>query len=327
MSNKKSKLGVISAVAAGTGTAIYLAQKAKKESGNSIFKKSTIADSSVPNNYRNTERGKYDRNSKGIYYSNGNYEAFAHPEKPEGVDQKNAYIVGSGLASLAAACFLVRDAQMPGCQIHILEAMDLAGGACDGIYDTSRGYVMRGGREMENHFECLWDLFRSIPSIETPGVSVLDEYYWLNKHDPNYSLCRATVNRGKDAHTDGKFNLSQKGCMEIMKLFMTKDEDLYDKTIEDVFDEEVFDSTFFEKPLCFLGVIAFLSSKNLYVHFIFLASLYCQYLFIITLPYNTNKYSDMSHLSYEIHSVQFQSAQILISRTNDVREHYFLPLH
>ena len=244
MSNKKSKLGVISAVAAGTGTAIYLAQKAKKESGNSIFKKSTVADSSVPDNYRNTERGKYDRNSKGIYYSNGNYEAFAHPEKPEGVDQKNAYIVGSGLASLAAACFLVRDAQMPGCQIHILEAMDIAGGACDGIYDTSRGYVMRGGREMENHFECLWDLFRSIPSIETPGVSVLDEYYWLNKHDPNYSLCRATVNRGKDAHTDGKFNLSQKGCIEIMKLFMTKDEDLYDKTIEDVFDEEVFDSTF-----------------------------------------------------------------------------------
>ena len=51
---------------------------------------------------------------------------------------------------------------------------------------------MRGGREMENHFECLWDLFRSIPSIETPGVSVLDEYYWLNKEDPNYSLCRAT---------------------------------------------------------------------------------------------------------------------------------------
>ena len=73
---------------------------------------------------------------------------------------------------------------------------------------------------------------------------MLDEYYWLNKEDPNYSLCRATENRGEDAHTDGKFNLSQKGCMEIMKLFMTKNEDLYDKTIEDVFDEEVFDSTF-----------------------------------------------------------------------------------
>ena len=185
-----------------------------------------------------------EKNSKGIYYTNGNYEAFARPRKPEGVDDKHAYIVGSGLASLAAACFLVRDGQMPGKNIHILEAMDIAGGACDGIFDPSRGYVMRGGREMENHFECLWDLFRSIPSIETPGVSVLDEYYWLNKEDPNYSLCRATKERGKDAHTDGKFNLSQKGCMEIMKLFMTKDEDLYDKTIEDVFDDEVFDSTF-----------------------------------------------------------------------------------
>ena len=32
--------------------------------------------------------------------------------------------------------------------------------------------------------------------------------------------------------------------MELMKLFLTKDEDLYDKTIEDVFDDEVFNSTF-----------------------------------------------------------------------------------
>ena len=164
MANKKSKLGMISAVAAGTGTAIYLAQKAKNKSENGdasqsispLFSKKKTDDISIKNNYRNTERGKYERNSKGIYYSNGNYEAFAHPEKPDGVDDKHAYIVGSGLASLAAACFLVRDAQMPGSHIHILEAMDIAGGACDGIYDSSRGYVMRGGREMENHFECIY---------------------------------------------------------------------------------------------------------------------------------------------------------------------------
>lgn len=65
------------------------------------------------------------------------------------MEEKSAYIVGSGLASLAAACFLVRDGQMPGDHIHILEAMDIAGGACDGIFDPTRGYVMRGGREME----------------------------------------------------------------------------------------------------------------------------------------------------------------------------------
>ncbi len=46
-----------------------------------------------------------------MYYSNGNYEAFADPKKPEGVDNKSAYIIGSGLAGLSAAVFLVRDAQ------------------------------------------------------------------------------------------------------------------------------------------------------------------------------------------------------------------------
>lgn len=179
-----------------------------------------------------------------MYYSNGNYEAFARPEKPEGVDRKSAYLVGSGLASLAAACFLIRDGQMKGEHIHILEEMSLPGGACDGIKDAQKGFIIRGGREMENHFECLWDLFRSIPSIETEGVSVLDEYYWLNKHDPNYSLMRASVNRGEDAHTDGKFELSDKASMQIIKLFMTKDEALYDKTIDDVFDDEFYASNF-----------------------------------------------------------------------------------
>ena len=179
-----------------------------------------------------------------MYYSNGNYEAFAHPRKPEGVDNKSAYLVGAGLASLAAACFLVRDGQMKGENIHILEEQKLAGGACDGIKDASKGFIIRGGREMENHFECLWDLFRSIPSLETEEASVLDEYYWLNKKDPNYSLMRATINRGEDAHTDGKFGLSEKASMEIIKLFMTKDEDLYDKKITDVFTDEFFESNF-----------------------------------------------------------------------------------
>lgn len=194
--------------------------------------------------YQNTERGKYDKNSKGIYYASGNYEAFARPKKPVGIEEKSAYIVGSGLGALAAACFLVRDAKMPGENIHILEALDIAGGACDGINDASRGYIMRGGREMEDHFECLWDLFRSIPSLENKDESVLDEFYYLNKEDPNYSLCRVTTDRGKDAELGGKFGLSRKGCMEIMRLFFTSDEQLYDKKIEDFFDDEVFDSNF-----------------------------------------------------------------------------------
>ena len=179
-----------------------------------------------------------------MYYSSGNYEAFAIPKKPEGVDAKSAYLIGSGLAALSAACFLVRDGQMKGEHVHILEKDPIPGGACDGYKYQDIGYVMRGGREMDNHFECMWDLFRSIPSIEDENYTVLDEYYWLNKADPNYSLCRATVNRGQDAHTDGKFGLSDKGAMEILQLFMTPDEKLYDKKITDFFDDDVLNTNF-----------------------------------------------------------------------------------
>ena len=148
-----------------------------------------------------------------MYYSSGNYEAFARPRKPAGVENKTAWFVGSGLASLAGAAFLVRDGHMPGERITILEQQAIAGGALDGLDVPEKGFVIRGGREMEDHFECLWDLFRSIPSLEIEGASVLDEFYWLNKDDPNYSLQRATVDQGEDARTDGLFTLNEVECM------------------------------------------------------------------------------------------------------------------
>ena len=179
-----------------------------------------------------------------MYHSSGNYEAFVRPRKPAGADRKSAYIIGSGLAALSAAAFLVRDAYVDGSRIHIIEKDPVLGGACDGWHYDGLGYVMRGGREMDDHFECMWDLYRSVPSIENEGMSVLDEYYYLNKDDPNFSLMRATMDRGKDGRTDRKFALSDKAQLEIMKLFFTPDEDLYDKTIEDVFSDEVLHSNF-----------------------------------------------------------------------------------
>ena len=179
-----------------------------------------------------------------MYYGSGTYEAFARPEKPEGVDKKSAYIIGTGLAGLSAAFYLVRDGQMKGEHIHLLEKLDLAGGSCDGRKDVTKGFYMRGGREMDNHFECMWDMFRSVPSIETPNVSVLDEYYWLNKHDPNYSLCRATINCGEDAHTDKMFKLDRKSAIALSKLFITPEKNLENKKISDVLPDSFWKTNF-----------------------------------------------------------------------------------
>ena len=179
-----------------------------------------------------------------MYYSAGNYEAFARPEKPQGVDSKSAYIIGTGLAGLTAAFYLVRDGQRKGEHIHLLEKLELAGGSCDGRKDVTKGFFRRGGRERDNHFEVRWDTFRSVPSLDNPDNSVLDEYYWLNKHDPNYSLCRATVKCGEDAHTDKRFKLDKESALALSKLFLTPEEDLEDKKISDVLPESFWSTNF-----------------------------------------------------------------------------------
>ena len=179
-----------------------------------------------------------------MYYSSGNYEAFATPKKPEGIEGKSAYVVGTGLAGLAAACFLIRDAQMPGEHITLFEHLPVAGGSCDGIYDATKGFIMRGGREMDNHFECMWDLFKSIPSIVNPGETIFSEYYYLNKEDPNFSLCRVTEKQGQDAHTDRKYGLTPGAATQLLKLFMATNKSLEDKKIDDVFDDEFYATNF-----------------------------------------------------------------------------------
>lgn len=178
-----------------------------------------------------------------MYYSSGNFEAFARPRKPKGVDQKSAYIIGSGLAGLAAAVFLIRDGQMPGERIHILEELPLSGGSLDGIKRPDIGFVTRGGREMENHFECMWDMYRSIPSLEIPGASYLDEFYWLDKDDPNSSNCRLIHKRGHRLEDDGLFTLGSHS-KELISLVMKTEESLGELTIADVFSEDFFNSNF-----------------------------------------------------------------------------------
>ena len=82
--SKNKGLGLVSALAVGAGVAAVAAGKKYKTA--ETKKKEDYDALHNTSEYRNTERGKYEKNSKGIYYTNGNYEAFARPRKPEGVD-------------------------------------------------------------------------------------------------------------------------------------------------------------------------------------------------------------------------------------------------
>ena len=56
---------------------------------------------------------------------------------------KEVYFVGGGLASLAGAAYLIRDCNMPGKNIHILEGMHILGGSNDGAGDVRNGFIAR----------------------------------------------------------------------------------------------------------------------------------------------------------------------------------------
>lgn len=174
---------------------------------------------------------------------NGDYDRLVNSRKPEGIDDKKAYIIGTGLAGLSAAGFLVKDAKMDPKNIVFLEKDDVAGGALDGHYLADMGYVARGGREMGHHFEVLWDLFSVIPSREDPDMSILDYLYYTNLDDPNYSNCRITENQG-ERYDNGKFNLSKDVIKEIVQLVLTPDDKLQGVSVEEILSDEFIASDF-----------------------------------------------------------------------------------
>ncbi|MBC7576897.1 MAG: oleate hydratase [Tardiphaga sp.] len=179
-----------------------------------------------------------------MHYSSGNYEAFVRPRRPAGADKTTAWFVGSGLAGLAGAAFLIRDGGVAGERITILEQQDIPGGALDGLRIPEKGFVIRGGREMEEHFECLWDLYRSIPSLEIDDASVLDEFYRLDKDDPNFSLQRVTQNCGQDVPDKLLLTLNDRAQKDLLSVFFATREEMEGKRINEVFGKDFLKSNF-----------------------------------------------------------------------------------
>lgn len=150
-------------------------------------------------------------------------------------ENKQAYFIGGGLASLAGAAYLIRDCGMKGENIHILEGMNILGGSNDGAGDAEHGFVCRGGRMLnEETYENFWELFSSIPSIEVSGKSVTEEILNFDHHHPTHAQARLVDRFGiiQDVTSMG-FNNSDR--MALGKLMITPEEKLDDMTIQEWF--------------------------------------------------------------------------------------------
>ena len=171
-------------------------------------------------------------------------DAYMPPVPRTDGKKRRAYLIGSGMASLSAALFLIRDAGMPGDHIVILEKEHLPGGACDGYDFEGIGFLMRGEHKFDAHAACLWELLRSVPSLKKPEASVLMELHELSRRDPNYAIVRGTRGRGEDAHLSA-FGLSDGSEKELLRLTFTADEAIAEKRIEEVLSGETLGSDFF----------------------------------------------------------------------------------
>ncbi|WP_042274251.1 oleate hydratase [[Clostridium] dakarense] len=150
-------------------------------------------------------------------------------------NDKQVYFVGGGLASLAGAAYLIRDCNFKGENIHIIEGMKILGGSNDGAGDVTNGFVCRGGRMLnEETYENFWELFSSIPSIDSPGMSVTEEILNFDHLHPTHAQARLVDKNGviQDVTSMG-FNNADR--MALGKLMITPEEKLDDMTIEQWF--------------------------------------------------------------------------------------------
>lgn len=162
-------------------------------------------------------------------------EASAGEVAKRNYEGQKAYFVGGGLASLAGAAYLIRDAKFPGEQITIYEGMHILGGSNDGIGTPEKGFVCRGGRMLnEETYENFWELFSSIPSLEQPKRTVTEEILNFDHAHPTCAKARL-VDRDGSILDVKSMGFDHEDRMTLLKLLTTPEEDLDDMTIEEWF--------------------------------------------------------------------------------------------
>ncbi|MBF6595233.1 MAG: oleate hydratase [Thermaceae bacterium] len=153
-----------------------------------------------------------------------------------------AYFVGSGIASLAGAAYLIRDGHFPGDDIHIFEQSAITGGSLDGAGSPETGYTLRGGRMLNFSYLCTYDLLSFIPSLDNPSRTVKDEMLEFNERVKTHSNSRL-VKHGQKLDTS-HMGLSNKDRLDLLNIMIHSEESLGTKRIDECFEPSFFKTNF-----------------------------------------------------------------------------------
>lgn len=146
---------------------------------------------------------------------------------------RKTWLIGSGIGSLAAAAFMKRDAGMLGEQITIFETLPVVGGSLDGSGNAEAGYSLRGGRMLTtDNYECTWGLFKDIPSLTDPKISVFEETVAFNKIMAPHSQARL-IDRNRAIADVTTMGFSMTDRSELLKLTLASEAKLGKTPITD----------------------------------------------------------------------------------------------
>jgi len=162
---------------------------------------------------------------------------------PENRTDNNAsfYLVGGGIASLSAAAFLIRDGDIPGQNITILEESARIGGALDAAGTPAQGYSMRGGRMIESKYLCTFDLFSAIPTLDESKTVTKEINDW---NDTLKTSSKSRLFRDGHRIDAPHFGLSEKDILNIERLELEPEGMLGRTSIAEQFDASFFDTDF-----------------------------------------------------------------------------------
>jgi oleate hydratase len=156
-------------------------------------------------------------------------------------DRPQVYLVGGGIASLAAATFMIRDGNIAGHNITILEQLDKLGGSLDGSGSPKAGYVLRGGRMLESKCLCTYELFSSIPTLDESQTVTQEIFAW---NETMKTSSKSRLVRDGQRQIVPEFNLSESHILTIERIALEPEGMLGKTSISDQFHPSFFKTNF-----------------------------------------------------------------------------------
>lgn len=164
--------------------------------------------------------------------------------------QTQAWLIGCGIASLAAAVHLINRAKLPGSNIHILDLHSRAGGGMNPFGGNAEGYFLPFDWHPHFYGSNIERLLSLVPGKALPGQSLMDAVRFFDKFErpqPQTTALTRALREGEKGpeivYTQG-IHIGIKNRLALVRMMLDKEKYLGSKRISDVLDKSFFDTTF-----------------------------------------------------------------------------------